>query len=266
MKHLTPLAFIFIGLLSSCKDTSSNYSVGTGNGNIYSYVYLLDSNSGQEIQPRDFSGIRISIIGGPQSTLTNLDGQFELQSVPTTGAFTMIFTKEGFAEKRDIDHVFNPGSYGSLIEYYSTVKLFQIRRLTPNLVLRPFQSESGADTPYSRAIYTSRIMDSLEHGTYSGYMKIYFGKTESISADIPNSYLFATPQIQAEAEAGVATTPIYRDSLLNNGFSPSDKIYCKAYYTGFYTKNEFYIDKISGKRIYTGLSPFSSEVRNFFLP
>ena len=253
-------------LLASCKDTGTS-SVGTGNGNIYSYVSLLDSVNSDDIIPRDFSSVRISIQDGPQSTYTDKDGQFELASVPTSGAFTLVFSKNGFAEERDIGHIFTPSQPGSLIEFYNTVRMYQIRHLTPDIVLRPFQSETGADTPYTRAIFSGRIIDSIGNNQqYSGYIKFYFGKSELLSAENPNTYLYETPFTEVDAESGIAAIGIYRDTLLHNGFSPLDKIYCVAYYTGFNTKSEFYIDKATGKRIYTGFSPYTSEIRNFILP
>jgi hypothetical protein len=263
--YYLPSVFLLSLLLGSCKDTSTSYSVGTGNGNIYGYIYLLDSN-GNDISPRDFSNFLISIPGGSQSTSTTVDGQYELQGVPTSGSFTLVFSKPGFAEHRDIGHIFRASVPGSLIEDYNTVIMYRIRQLTPDLVLRPFQSLNGADSPHTVAIFTCRIMDSLGKNQYGGYIKLFFSKTSSIVASDPQSYQYTLPLTGIDAESGISTVGIFRDSLLNNGFSQSDTIYCIAYYTGFYTKNEFYIDNATDKRIYTGLSPFHSEVRSFILP
>jgi hypothetical protein len=250
-------------LLASCEDNPTYYSVGTGEGNIYGYLNLRDSLYGLEIYPLDSSNIKVLIQNGPQSTSTTIGGQFELQGIPTSQAFTLIFSKPGFAEHRDIDHIFRANS-SSLIEYYTTLQLYQIRKLTPNIVLRPFQSLSGADTPRTVATLTSRIIDKNQ--LLTGYIKLYFSKTSSIVASVPQSYQYSLPLSAIDAESGISTVAVFRDSLLNNGFSQSDTIYCIAYYTGFYTKNEFYIDNATGKRIYTGLSPFHSEVRSFVLP
>jgi len=260
------LNFTLLCILASCKNNpASSNSIPTGDENIYGYVYLLDSLKGQDISPRDFSSVQISIPGGSQYTSTTIDGQYELQNVPTSGAFTLVFSKPGFAEHHDASISFS-ASTGSFIEYYNTVLLYQIRQLTPDIVLRPFQSLSGADTPRTVATFTSRIIDSLQTQEYSGYIKLYFSKNPSIVPTDAQSFQYALPLIGMDAESGISTIGVFRDSLLNNGFSPSDNIYCTAYYCGFYTKNEFYIDKASGKRIYTGLSPFHSETRSFIVP
>jgi hypothetical protein len=251
---------IFSALLGSCKEHATEYIVGTGPGEINGFISLRDSINGNEMTPNDSAAI-IAIENGSQYTRTD-GGQFTLTGVPT-GIFTLIFSKPGFAESRDVDHNYKGGS----LEYYGTRRLYQIRRLTPNIVLRPFQSVNGADTPYTRALFTSRITDSVHFGEqYSGLIKLYFGKTADISPKVPDSYFFDSPFIYADAQSGIATTYIYRDSLVNNGFHTLEKVYCTAYYCGFYTKNEFYVDKISGKRIYTGLSPFHSESASFIFP
>jgi len=263
----TIIILFFSSFFWGCKETSTNFSTGQGNGNIYGYTYLLGSLSGKEITPRDFSSVSISVIGGAQTTLTDENGQFELQSVPTTGSYSLLFSKAGFAAKYDIDHQFSASHPGSLIEIYNTVIMYQIRRLTPNLVLRAFQSPSGADTPYTEALFSSRIVDTItQNRQFSGYIKLYFGKDELISPSNPNSFQFSTPMLQVDAISGIATISVFRDSLLKNGFTSNDKIYCAAYYCGFYTKNEFYPDKKTDKKIYTGLSPFHSVVRDFILP
>src|SRR4051812_5083647 len=107
-KSIIPIIIFSSAFLGSCKDTATSYSVGTGNGNIYSYVSLLDSLNGTEIVPRDFSSVNVFIQGGPQFTLTDKDGQFDLASVPQSGAFTLVFSKNEFAEVRDVGHVFTP--------------------------------------------------------------------------------------------------------------------------------------------------------------
>jgi hypothetical protein len=255
-------------LLGSCKHTSSpTYAVGTGNGNIYGYIYLRDSLTGNDISPRDFTGISIAIQGGPQSTQTTIDGQYEIGSVPEGSPFTLLFSKPGFAPHYDISHTFSPTNSGSSIEYYNTVLLYQIRQLTPEIILRPFVAPNGADTPRTVAVFTGNITDSLPaKQQYSGYMKLFFSTSKVISAADPSTYQYTMPLAAVDAQSGSAEIFVYRDSLLNNGFHSSDSVFCTAYYTGFYTKNEFYIDKASGKRIYTGLSPFRSLVRNFILP
>src|SRR5436305_5622187 len=194
-------------LLSSCKDNPATYSVGTGNGTIYGYVYLMDSTSGFEVSPRDFTGAEISIQNGAQYTLCDIDGQYSLQSVPN-GSFDLVFSKEGFAVHKDVGHQFNPLN-GTETEYYQTVRLYQIRRLTPDIVLRPFESDSGADTPYTVAQFSSRILDSLLPPIpQNPFVKIYFGKTSSISPLDPNSFFYSTDFVQAYFL--IATIPIYR--------------------------------------------------------
>ncbi len=253
---------IFIGVLLlsaalvSCKDNATSYSVGTGNGEINGFVSLRDSINGGELSVHDFSGVTVSVEGGPQRTTTDSDGQFTLSELPN-GKITLVFSKPGFAESRDVDF-----EYKKL--YYGSRNMYQIRKLTPNLVIRPFEGAGDTTSPFKRALFSCRIIDSLKQ--YSGLIKLYFGIDPILSPQDPNSFLYSTPPTNVDAQDGTAFIGVFRDSLLQNGFMPNTKVYVVAFMTGFYTQNQFYIDKSTDKRIYSGLSPFNSGVKNFVLP
>jgi hypothetical protein len=254
------LFFFFCVALLGCKSnpTSPSNSVGTGNGEINGYANLYDTNG---VVMNDHSGIAVSVENGSQTTITDSDGQFTLMGIPNA-TFTLIFSKPGFAESHHIDYIYKDTS---TLQYYGLRKLFQTRRLTPDIVLRPFE---GGDTnnPYQLAMFSSRILDTLKNQQYSGLIKLYFGHDASVSPQNPNSFEYMTPLAMVDAQDGTANIAVFRDSLLNYGFQEGTQIYVQAYVTGFYTENQFYIDKASGKRMYTGLSPFSSELKSFVLP
>src|SRR5438270_12004760 len=114
------LGVLLAMLFSSCKDNPATYAVGTGNGTIYGYVYLMDSTSGFEVSPRDFSGAKISIQNGAQYTLCDIDGQYSLQQVPG-GMFDFVFSKKGFALNKMLGHQFNRLS-GTAKDIYQTCR------------------------------------------------------------------------------------------------------------------------------------------------
>jgi hypothetical protein len=254
------LLLLFVMFFCACKYEGT--SVGIGKGTIYGYVYLHDSIYGNDVNPRDFSGIRISIEDGSQQTTTDYDGQYSLKGIPDK-KFSLSFSRPGFGMHKDVNHLFSPLT-GTETEYYPTVRLYTIRKLTPNLVLRPFTS----DTSSTRAIFSARVLDSQYFNNQGAYpsVKLYFGKTSSLSAFDPNSFQYQSEFVQISDGNNIATIPVYRDSLIANGFHSGENVYCVAFACGFLTQNEFYIDPATGKKIFTGLSPFHSEARNFSLP
>lgn len=263
---MKPLLFIFGCVLVvsiaaiGCKDNPTAYSIGSGNGELNGYVVLYDSNG---MVLYNHSGATVSAEHGTQYTVTDHDGQFTLSGLPNA-KFTLIFSKEGFAESRDETYDYTKYYKSGLIPVYGERKMYQIRNLTPNLVLRPFGGAGDTTSPYKRAMFSSRIIDSMKQ--YSGLVKLYFGTDTTVSARNPNSFLYTTLPATVDAQDGTVYIGVFRDSLLNHGFRSNTKIYVVAFITGFYTQNQFYIDQASGKRIYTGLSPYNSEVKSFVLP
>jgi hypothetical protein len=205
-------------------------------------------------------------MNGPQSTQAAINGPFELRSLPAHTPFTMVIKKKGFSEFRDVDHIMKPSVAGGNIEIYSTIYLTAIRKLTPELILRPFTSTSEADPPYTVAMLSCNIIDDFLIGEYEGYMKILFSNSDTIDITHPDTYQYATPFVSVNRASAGAIIPVYRDTLIMNHFHHGEKIYCKGYYCGLYTKDDGYIDKQSGKKVYTGVSPYSTEVKSFILP
>ena len=263
---MKPLVIIFCSVLiisaaaGGCRYNPASSPIGSGDGALNGYVYLHDTNGNVMASS---AGAKVSVESGSQYTTTDSDGQFTLSGLPDA-KFNLIFSKDGFAESRDFTYDYTNFYKQSFIPVYGARKIFQIRKLTPNLVIRAFEGSGDTIDIYKKAMFTSRIIDSLKQ--YSGLIKLYFGTDASISSGKPNSFLYSTTLATVDAQDGTANIAVYRDSLLNHGFISNTKIYVAAYMTGFYTQNQFYIDQVSGKRIYTGLSPFSSEVRNFVLP
>ena len=245
---------------NGCKYNPSSSPIGSGDGALNGYVYLHDTNG---MVMASSAGAKVSIENGSQYTTTDSDGQFTLSGLPDA-KFNLIFSKEGFAESRDDNYDYTNYYKQNFIPVYGERKMFQIRRLTPNLVIRPFEGTGDTTSPYKRATFSSRIIDSMKQ--YSGLIKLYFGIDASVSPQNPNSFLYTTLPATVDAQDGTAYIAVFRDSLLKYGFIPNTKIYVTAFMMGFYTQNQFYLDKASGKRIYTGMSPFSSEVKNFVLP
>lgn len=245
--------FLYIG----CKDNPVIYTVGEGDGEINGYVNLIDTN-GNLITTSDFSDVVISVEGGPQFTRSDGDGQFTLANIPRQ-KITLIFDKSGFAQSRHKDYEYKGLQY----QYFGIKKIVQISRMTPNIVLRPFESPVDTTKPYEKAVFSSRVIDSISNSKFAGRIKLYFGKSSDITPRDPNSFQYATPFSGVNFLTRTASFEIYNDTLIKYGFSKLTKVYVCAFYCGL--NNDMYIHS-SGKAIYTGLSPNHSEVKSFILP
>ncbi len=279
--HSIITSLLLFGILAGgCHNALTPDSNSTING----AVALIDT-AGNFVA--GLSGIQVAVDGGSQSTLTDSMGHFTLENVPD-GNIPLIFFKPGFAEFHDHCTV----SAASHSATYGTASLFQISRISSNIVLRPFGEcfvrYNFRDTQvfshaagiyihswlydslyeqYGLTQFSCRIMDAPNHlGRFGASVQIYFSDQDSISPAGVNSYRFATQQQTVDVNDGSVSFDIYRDSLLKHGFVSNSTIYCTAFANGYYTQEIFYTDKASGKEIFTGFSPLHSEIRSFVLP
>jgi hypothetical protein len=276
------IIFLAIGVaFNSCKQSTSVIT----SGEILGAVQLFDTTNNSIANAE---GVKVSVEGGSQFTLTNSAGNFSLSGLPD-GEIILIFSKSGFAEVRNTVQI-NSAGYSV---NYGTQHLYTISHLSPDIVLRPFEpcfikynfrdtqifsNEAGGhflhvwvyDSLYEDfgiSQFSSRILDAPNNaGSYGASIKIYFGAQDSITPTDPGTFAFSSEILTVDNSDGLATMNIYRDSLLHHGFQSNSKIYCAAFAAGLLTQNQFYTDKTTGQNIYTGFSPIHSEIRNFILP
>jgi len=143
---------LLVTALFGCKDTPiSSYAVGQGSGQINGYVSLRDSMTETKIRSSLF---RSSGLGGKRAPVWNNRCWRAIYLISSTECkFTLIFTKKGFAEGRDVDYEYK----GSALQYYGARALYQIRRMTPSLVTRPFDGAGDSTATYDHAMFSGRI-------------------------------------------------------------------------------------------------------------
>ncbi len=232
-------------------------------------------------------GVKISVENASQFTVTDGSGNFSLSGL-AIGQAALVFSKSGFAEVYNSVQVSSESHSGNV----GTQPLYAIRHLSPNIVTRPFgecyarfnfrdtqiySSAAGGmlhywlyDSVYEQfglTQFSSRILDAPnKNESYTASIRIYFSAQDSISLRDPNSFEFSTETNSVDNKTGSMTVDIYRDSLIRHGFGSNSKIYCAAFASGSLTKNYFFTDKTTGKKIYTSFSPIHSEIRSFILP
>ena len=258
MTYRPIIAVLTLLLLASCGDKSTLTGIGTGSGAINGFINLRDTN-GNELS--NHSGVRISVPGGSQQTFSDSDGQWTLTNLPT-GKLTIVSEKDGYADIRDVDHNYK----GDGIEYYGLRRLFAIRKLSPSLVLRPF--EKSTDSLFGDelvATFSGRIKDTNISKTYPPFVKLYFSANSDIDARNPASYSYSS-STQSVYPDGTGNVIVERDSLVAHGFPAKIIVYCVVYAAGYWTEDVGYTDAASGKKINTGFSPIRSEVKPFVVP
>lgn len=262
MTYKPSILILLLLLLASCGDKSSISGVGTGNGSINGFINLRDTN-GNEMS--DHSGVRISVLGGSQYAFSDADGQWTLENLPA-GKFTIISHKDGYADLYDVNHAFTSTIKGDDIEYYGLRRLYTISKLTPSLVLRPFEKSMDSNMGGALvATFSGRIKDTNVSNSYPQFIKIYFAANPNIDPQNPSSFN-SSSRMQSVYSDGVGYVQVERDSLIAAGFPQLSKVYCVAYAAGYWTEDIGYTDATTGKKINTGLSPIHSEVKSFVIP
>jgi len=273
------LAFAIFG----CKDSVS--SSGSP-GNIIGYVQVYDTNY-KLIS--NFSGVKVSLEGAPYSTLSDASGKWQLSNVPA-GTYGIVFSKDGYATQKQYDFEFTGnGTYYYSIAPNSTVRaMMPFPNLYPDLVLRPFEDEvqvnyvkdsvtiDSLSAAHHHYIYDT-IITKLEVAIFSSRSKysyigtrvvpvLVFAKDKNLDPANASTYLLASSDYSNNQDtSGAHNLTVLRSSLLNAGFHSNDSVYCCAFAGTLYSIFTW-TDPLTNRDIYSGLSPYHSEVRSFLLP
>lgn len=258
MKYLPLLLVLAIlaGCDSSSSDTTLTATVLEG------YVELKDS-LGNKLT--DHSGVRVSILGTGQSTSTTQDGQWNIPGYPADKPFTLVFTKQGFAEERHENYEPKASIGGNIA--FGLKRLYAIQTFHPSMVVRGFEDIHGGSEPKPsyKAVFSVRIPE-FDTRLASAYCMVFFSKANAIDAANPGSYTYSTQLRLTSNLDGAAYFDIYADSLYKSGFKAGDKIYCQGYAAGYFCGPSHYTDPLTQKAIYTGFSPVHSPATSFTAP
>lgn len=273
-------ALLAFAVFCGCKDSNTTQIIYTNDGKpgtIVGKVALIDSTYAYL---KDASGVEVTIEGTPYKAVTDSNGKWSITNV-LPGTYYLFFKKDGFALKKDGAIKFA----GNGTDSWNS-SLYRINRITPDLILRPFEEQSSLsyrDTvvydslgrPHSSsnidtiidqvARFTFILVDKLKHSDPFVVGQIFLSKTNNISPLDPKTYLYT---VYTNFSYPISTSSdlfISRKGLLDAGFSTDDKIFC-VLYAAQQSFREGYIDSSNDKYIYTGFSPFHSEVKSFILP
>jgi len=255
-------------------------------GTMVGYVQLYDSSYQNWINSifiSNSSGVLVSIEGTPFKTTTDSTGRWKLSNIPA-GTYTIQFSKQGFAMQKIVAYKF----IGNGTDLVNTQYLYQIPTLHSSIVLRQFEDVNEAraiDTIYiypngdtlhyqvfdsvlvtqGRAIFSGSIKENL--GFMEVMVNIFLSRSSAIDPKDPSTFTVMSRFTRIIYHGNYsADISFYRDSLYSAGFKPGDKIYCLAGAMTMQNEYSNYFDIDKGKFIYTGFSPYYSDVKSFILP
>jgi hypothetical protein len=273
------LAFV---VFYGCKDSSTNS--GSIPGDIIGTIYQVDDTLYQPMS--DKSGVNVSFVGTPYSTLSDSTGKWHLTNIPA-GTYTIRFSKGGYVSLTRQNLVF--GGNGTF--FYNAAgnsgytAMYPISNLFPNIILRPFedlvQFNYLRDTIWGgshHSVYDTIItklgvatFSSRSQFMYNGqavFGAIFFGKNETIDPGDPTSSLYSIINYydNKNDSSGVANFVVHRSDLLQSGFSENEIVYCCAFAFAYNNNYDSWVDANTGRDAYSGFSPHHSEVKSFILP
>jgi hypothetical protein len=294
--HYCTLVFIIAAgiIFSSCTDkTVSLIGAGT-TGNVQGRVRLYDTiydsfSPTKALILNDASGVRVNIEGTSYSTMTDSEGKWHLDNIPSGIYPSIEFSKDGFAKNKKADYGYPYGGFSVFNDGTEKVDidLFRISLISCNLVLRAFNdyskivprdtiiNDNGNPTyttvfdtlfiPNGKAIISSKIFDHVPDKYGYEFCLLYFGTNSKIDPLDGTTFLYLNNG-RPNYSTGVADIGIERENLIDAGFRPGQTIYCVAYCGGQFSGNIGYIDMATGMDIFSGVSPNHSEVKTFVLP
>jgi hypothetical protein len=203
---------------------------------------------GQVLQDR--SGVNVQVRGTDISTLTDSNGAWELNGLPTR-TYDITFSKEGFGEYKDFAF---PFVAGGINKYRLNIILSKIPNCVPVM-------DSVFSTENRIKIYSHLPCATPETDAYVAY---YFGRTPDVSS-APGTHFFVrvaggTGDQRLE---GQLVSSFWRDNGPFVGLTKADTIYVIAYALG---ANHGTIDPLTREVIFASISPIASNVLSFQWP
>ncbi|MCA6498025.1 MAG: carboxypeptidase regulatory-like domain-containing protein [Chitinophagaceae bacterium] len=267
MKKSLGIALI---LLLACNKNSNQHSITVPDviqaekrrGNISGGIQLYDMD-GKAIA--DASGATITIAQSNVSTQTNSTGKWTLDSIPF-GTYDLAISKPGFGTSRitglyhaAINHATtNVGSnrYLSMISTISITKVV-VRKLSesaPEIAALIASGLIKEDGILFNPVFVNSSADDKA-------VRFFFSTSPDVSS---TNFMVTEKQRFSGKETGSENDNFKLSWWIDNGFTPGQTIYLKAY--GDARISDDYEDAVSGLTIFPSLSGNGSPVVSFVLP
>ena len=238
-------------LLSACRynptsvvvpDTSIQTSMVRG--------FVLVSGRADSLH-RDYSGVKVEILGTSLFDFTNRDGEYRIPSVPP-GNYTVLMSMDGYDTLATGGYVLPPnGLY-----------------LSPRTIYKPLNQENFLDslqTIQDRLDLYPRTLIDGEDGR--GTLTLFVGRTPDVSP-LPAGHVVSMPNVTSGTinpqtlarRLAIGTSSLYESITGKEGFKQGDSAYVVAY-----SGTAFYVEPNSTDLHFLNLRG-RSNVRGFVVP
>ncbi len=246
--YLLPVLLLIL-CLTSCNNSDTPFSPtesGKGfiKGKVHPRTEFTDINSTDTI---DYPGFLAQLDGTNFSTVSDSAGNWFFDQIPV-GNYTISFSKTGYSKYKQTGViVVNDDTLDFPIYLY---KYTNARMSNFSHVL----------TPYSVKLnYTLSVAVQRDY-----YVRFYFSLDSNVGNPISN-YTYS----EADLLFSVPITPSVRFydvelvKLYQNGMTSGKKVY---FYGNVAYKNQYYLDSLSGRRVYNANSEFPTQKISVTLP
>lgn len=244
------LAVIFITFIhTSCNNSDAPLSpteinYGFIKGKVHSRTEITDIKSTDTI---DYYGFAVQINGTTHRTISDSSGNWFFSNIPE-GSYSISFKKGGYADYMQTGVIVKKKDTLDFPIYLYKHTNSRMTNLTYAL------TASSLNLNYNFTVSLQRDY----------YVRFYFSLDSNLGNPISN-YAYS----EAELLFNVPITPANRNygleliNLYQNGFSSGKKVY---FYGNSAYKNQYYLDSLTGRRVYNANSEFPTQKISFTLP
>lgn len=213
-------------------------------GKVHSRTETTDINSTDTM---DYYGFAVQINGTTHRTITDSSGNWSFSNIPE-GSYSICFKKGGYSDYMQTGVIVNKNDTLDFPIYLYKHTNSRMSNLTYSLT--------------SSSLNLNYILTTAVQRDY--YVRFYFSLDSNLGNPISN-YKYS----EAELLFNVPITPANRNyslgliNLYQNGFSSGTKVY---FYGNTAYKNQYYLDSISGRRVYNANSEFPTQKASLIIP
>lgn len=281
--------FLLILLLAivGCDSSSTTTIIAPGAlaGTIRGKVSLYDTLDLLRIENAE--GVTIELEGTPYKTMSNAQGDWVLENIPSGIYKSLTYSKDGFSTDKRLEFEFVGNGTLSL----GRQGLYLKSKLSVSIVMRSFEDHiitlwrdtilvdsNGVEFtdryldstvyPLGRAVISGKIEDDFGDGGYSNcYGALFLSSSPEIDPTDASTFKYMSQYgLKHDIITGLCDFELLVTNLLAVGFKRGEKVYCVAYAGKQGVQHSTYYDPYYSVTLYGGLSDNHSEVKSFIVP
>jgi len=241
--------FLLVILIVSCNKTESPVSpvtIGKGSliGKVHPRTEQTDLNSTDTL---DYSNFVVSIDGTTHTTMTDVSGNWFFGNLPL-GSYSISFSKNGYSSYKQTNAVVIVDDTADFPIYMYKLTSARITNLIYNL--------SAAQLKLNYRLTVSLQRDY--------YVRFLFSNDSNVGNPLQN-YLYSEADLLFHVPNNAIDTSYTIEivNLYSHGMASGSRIY---FYGNVGFKNQYYLDSLSGRRVYSSYSSSPTEKLSLVLP